>query len=62
MGLTLALYIYVTVVLLSLLVRLLTMGAGVVPNTLVGSWEPTPHPGLPWSTLILEEVLSLRAT
>lgn len=47
---------------LGLLVGLLRLGAGAVPDALPGSWEPIPHPGLPCAVLIQEEVLSLTTT
>lgn len=49
------------VVYLDFLLGLLTVEAGTVLNALAGSWEPTPHTGLPFPVLIHGEVLSLTA-
>lgn len=59
MELTLSLYMYITVVELDLLVSLLSMEAGDVPNTLAVSWKSIPHTVLPCPALKRGEGLSL---
>ena len=51
-----------TVVCLGLLMGLLTVGVGAVPNALADFWDPIPHIGLPCSVLIQGEELGLTTT